>query len=1055
MKEVFNNFITTNKENIYGLTDELKSIYIYKAFKEENNNILVLASSLYETKKFYNKLKTYTKDVFFFPMDEFLTSEAIAISPEFKAQRLQVLNKIKENKKCIVVTNLMGYLRFLPTKNLINDLEMIIKTNSNFNRNTLIEKLTTFGYQKESIVSSTGEFSVRGFIIDIFPFNYDKPIRIEFYGNKVDEIREFDNETQLSTNKIKEVKIVPYKEVLSNEKSSIYELLDNPLLFKIDSEVIKNSYQRLQEEIFNYKTTHNIPKEKTYMYKKEDIFIKRQVNLDNIGYSKEFENYSSCEIESFDGNEEKLTKFIKEKSKNYKISFVTDNKETIKYLTKNFKELKIINYKTNEGFIINNNIYISDAEIFGKKQMKDEQNIIKIGTKIKKFTDINKGDYVVHIDHGIGIYGGVKTINVQGFKKDFILINYKGNDKVYVPVEKINTIFKYSEKEGSKPKINNLNSYSWTKTKENVRQKIRDTYKELLILYRKRAQIKVEPYLSFPEEKKFASEFEYEETPDQINCIEEIDRDLMSTKPMDRLLCGDVGYGKTEVAFRAMFKTVMNGYQVAYLCPTTILSKQQYNVALKRFQKFNLNIRLLNRFTTLKEVQNILKELENGKVDIIFGTHRLFNQKIKYFDLGLLIIDEEQRFGVLQKEKIKKIKKNINVLTLSATPIPRTLKMSMAGLKDLSILDTPPENRYPVQTYVVEENLILIKDIIYKEMSRNGQVYLLYNNVSQIEIMSNKVKNLVPDAKICFAHGQMPKKDLEKRIAEFVDYKYDVLICSTIIETGIDIPNVNSLIIFDSQNFGLSQLYQLRGRIGRSDKIGYCYLMYNKNKVLSETAIKRLKAIQEFTELGSGYKIALRDLSIRGAGELLGSEQAGFIDSVGFNLYAQMLKEIMVEPSEPPIVKEEKNQTLLNIDTHIPLGYVSDENIRIEMHNLINNIEDLETLNSVKEELEDRFGKTDEKTLIYMYQVWLEKLLETLSIKQIYQTKDQIQIIIPESLVTKLNKEKFFLKSQNINSKFKLKFERGRIVINLKIKEAKKHYVYDFIDLLLVIKTYI
>lgn len=1055
MKNILKIFNKNDNENIYGLTDELKVLYILKKHIENKQNILILTSSLYEANKFYNKMKTYTDSAFFFPMDDFLASEAIAISPEFKAERLQILNKIKDNKHCIVVTNLMGYLRFLPNKKELLNAKIKLKKDEIIKRDNFIEILNRFGYQKSSLVTSTGEFSVRGFIIDIFPFNYYKPVRIELYGNKIDEIREFDNETQLSTVNLNEINILPYKEILSENKSSIYDLLDNPLLFEIDSELINNSYKILQEEIFNYKLINGIPKEKKYMHEKKDVVVKNKINLNNIGYNKTSEIYNTFEIQSFNGNKKKLINFLKEKHTKNQVIFVTTNASTKDFIKKHFINPNIINANINEGFIINNIFYISDAEIYDKKTVNQKNSIIRLGTKIKSFSDINQGDYVVHTEHGIGIYDGVKTITVQGFKKDFILIKYKGNDKVYVPVEKINTIFKYSEKEGKTPRISSLNSPMWKKRKAHVKQKIKDTYDELLNLYNKRSQIKVTPYLSFPEEKIFAQDFEYEETADQKKCIEEINNDLLTDKPMDRLLCGDVGYGKTEVAFRAMFKTVMNGYQVAYLCPTTILSKQQYNVALKRFSKFNLNIRLLNRFTTIKEVNKILTELKNGKIDIIFGTHRLFNKNIQYFDLGLLVIDEEQRFGVIQKEKIKKIKKNVNVLTLSATPIPRTLKMSMSGLKDLSILDTPPENRFPIQTYVIEENPILIKDIIYKEMSRNGQVYLLYNKVNQIEKMCNKIKLMVPDAKINFAHGQMSKKDLEKRIEDFVEHKYDVLICSTIIETGIDIPNVNSLIVFESQNFGLSQLYQLRGRVGRSNKIGYCYLMYDKNKMLSETAIKRLKAIQEFTELGSGYKIALRDLSIRGAGELLGSEQAGFIDAVGFNLYAQMLKETILEKKPVDQSTENNRHPLLNVDTHIPLEYVLDENIRIEIHNLINTIKDLESLNKIKDELEDRFGKLENKTIIYMHQEWLENLIEKLNIKQINQTKENIEIIIPNELSSKINIKRLLSESKTVNDKFKFKFERGRIIVGLKIKDSNDHYIYDFINLLLIIESFI
>lgn len=1060
MDEILKKLNNINFNNIYGLTDELKVLYIYNYYNNTNDNLLIITSSLFEANKFYKKMKTYINNVFFFPMDDFLTSVAVATSPEFKAQRLFTINNINKTKKSVIVTNLTGFLKFLPNKNILDKAIINLENNKIIKRDKFEDTLNQFGYQKESLVTSTGEYSIRGFIIDIFPFNYDNPIRIEMFGDKIESLREFDNNSQLSIKQINNVEILPFTEILSSNFFSIYDYLKEPTVFKIDSELINNSYKHLQEEIFNYKLSNNVDENHKYMFNMEEINIKNIININNIGNNdSSIFDFKTQSIENFKGNLNLLKDFIISKLNNFNIVFMINNQKLLNELKIMFNfdkqnKIKFINEYINEGFIIDNNIYISENDIYENSKTVDEQTMIKIGTKIKSFSDILKGDYVVHRDHGIGIYGGVITLNTNGFNKDYILINYLGNDKVYVPVEKISTIYKYSDKDSVKPKINKLGGTTWEKTKKNVKEKIADIYEELLSLYTERKKVTVTPYVSFPEEEMFSKDFEYTETLDQIKCIKEIDNDLKKTTPMDRLLCGDVGFGKTEVAFRSVFKTVMNGFQVAYLCPTTILSKQQYEVAIKRFKKFNLNIALLNRFTTKKATEDIIKNLKNGKIDIIFGTHRLLNKNIKYFDLGLLIIDEEQRFGVMQKEKIKEIKKNVNVLVLSATPIPRTLKMSMSGLKDLSILDTPPQDRYPVQTYVLEESDILIKDIIYKEMSRNGQVFLLYNNVKKIDEMYSKIKRLVPDAKVCYAHGQMNKLELEKKIEDFILYKFDVLICSTIIETGIDIPNVNSLIIIDAQNFGLSQLYQLRGRVGRSNKIGYSYLMYNKNKILTENAIKRLKAIKEFTELGSGYKIALRDLSIRGAGDLLGREQAGFIDSVGFNLYTQMIKEVMSEIKGEEVISIEDKQPLLTVDTHISPEYVSDENIRIEIHNMINKIEDLKSLKEIKSEIEDRFGSIDKKIEIYMYEEWFEKLTQKLKITKVLQTKDKIEIYLPQILSSKINGEKLFLQTYSINENFKLRYQMNSIIISLKTNNSNKHYIYDLVDLLLAIESH-
>ena len=1063
MKSIFDLFKIDNIENIVGLTEELKILYIYNYFNQKQKNIIILVSSLFEATKYFEKLKSYTDQVYFFPMDEFLTSVAIAISPEFKNQRLETLKKISSDTPSIVVTNLMGFLRYLPSRKMVKKSLIKVKKNESINRNSFELLLDEFGYNKTSLVTSTGEYSIRGYVIDIFPIDSEKPIRIELFGNLIEAIKLFDEETQLSIETFEEFIITPYQEITTNNNESLYSFLDEPIVFNIEKALIKNSYKQLSEEILEY-NQQNATENKNHMFNLEDINIKEEINF-GLNYEKVF-TLECTEIENFHGNLELLKDFVLSKLTNYTIVFMLSKDKMINEINELFSnnviidnieigKINIIKQKINKGFIVNKTIYISENDIEIVETISKYKPSFKIGRKIKDFSDIKKGDFVVHEHHGIGVYVGVITLNNQGFQKDYIQINYLGNDKVYIPVEKINSIFKYTDRDGKKPKLNKLGSSAWAKTKMAVKNKIKDISKELIQLYAERGKSNTEPYLSFVEEEKFKFDFKYTETPDQIKCIDDVLRDLSTSVPMDRLLCGDVGFGKTEVAFRGMFKTILNGYQVAYLCPTTILSKQQYNNALDRFKGYGINIALLNRFTSAKETERIFKELKSGKIDLVFGTHKLLNNKVEYSNLGLLIIDEEQRFGVTHKEKIKLIKKNVNVLTLSATPIPRTLKMAMSGLKDLSILDTAPQDRYPIQTYVIEENDLLIKDAIYKELSRNGQVYFLYNNVKDIETKVSKLKVLIPEAKIGYAHGQMAKTKLEGIVENFVEYKYDVLVCSTIIETGIDIANVNTLIVINAQNYGLSQLYQLRGRVGRSNKIAYAYLMYNPAKTLTETAVKRLKAIKEFTELGSGYKIALRDLSIRGAGDLLGSEQAGFIDSVGIDLYTQMVSEVMSEIKGDPISKDEKEVSLINVDTHISKNYVVEENIRIEIHKLINQVKDLNSLNKIKAEIEDRFGKVDNKILAYMYQEWFEKLTNKLGIKQVNQNKNQIEIILPSELSDKINGEKLFLQTYNIYPKFKLKYQMKRISITLPLNNLEKHYIYYLVDLLNIIDSQI
>ena len=518
---------------------------------------------------------------------------------------------------------------------------------------------------------------------------------------------------------------------------------------------------------------------------------------------------------------------------------------------------------------------------------------------------------------------------------------------------------------------------------------------------------------------------------------------------MDRLLCGDVGFGKTEVAMRAMFKAVLNNEQVLYLCPTTILSKQQYNVAKERFKNWPVEIALLNRHVSVRETHRILEDLKKGKIDILFGTHRILSDDIVCKNLGMLVVDEEQRFGVTHKEKIKTMKSDVNVLTLSATPIPRTLKMAMSGLRDLSVIDTPPVNRYPVQTYVAVEDDFLIKDAIYKELARKGQVFILYNRVETIEKYMNHIHELVPDARINFAHGKMEKDELDNIMTSFINNEFDILICTTIIESGIDIPNVNTLIIHDADNFGLSQLYQIRGRVGRSDKVAYAYLMYEKNKMLNDIAIKRLNTIKEFTELGSGYRIAMRDLSLRGAGDVFGASQAGFVDSVGISLYMKMVEdEIKRQRGENVEEEDTDTQALINVNTHISDTYVSDEDIKIEIHQKINEIDSYEKMLEIKSELEDRFGKVTDDMLVYMYEEWFEKLAKKYNINQVIQTDRSIEITLPEEISSNIKGDKLLIEAMNLSRSFNIKYVNKKISILLYTKDLPKHFIFYIVTLL-------
>ena len=681
-------------------------------------------------------------------------------------------------------------------------------------------------------------------------------------------------------------------------------------------------------------------------------------------------------------------------------------------------------------------VVVTERELFKSKQKKKQkqQKTLTNAEKIKSYQDLKVGDFIVHVHHGVGKYMGVETLEVGGVHKDYIKLQYKGTDQLFVPVDQMDQVQKYVASEDKSPKLNKLGGTEWKKTKAKVQQSVEDMADELIDLYKEREMSVGYKYgADTAEQNEFEIDFPYELTPDQSKSIEEIKKDMEIERPMDRLLCGDVGYGKTEVAVRAAFKAVMEGKQVAFLVPTTILAQQHFETLIERMQDFPVEIQLISRFRSTKEIRETKEGLKSGFVDIVVGTHKLLSKDIRYKDLGLLIVDEEQRFGVRHKERIKSLKTNVDVLTLTATPIPRTLHMSMLGVRDLSVIETPPENRFPVQTYVLEQNTNFIKEALERELSRDGQVFYLYNKVQSIYEKREQLQMLMPEANIGVAHGQMNEGDLEETMLSFINHEYDIIVTTTIIETGVDVPNANTLIIEDADRFGLSQLYQLRGRVGRSSRIGYAYFLHPTNKVLSETAEDRLQAIKEFTELGSGFKIAMRDLNIRGAGNLLGKQQHGFIDSVGFDLYSQMLEEAV---NEKRGVKEEKPEAPeieleLNIDAYLPAEYIQNEQSKIEIYKKLRKIETEAQLMDIKDELIDRFND---------YPVEVERLLDMMEIKVhalnagvtlIKDAGKKVEIFLSEKGTTDINGETLFKQTQPLGRAMKVGVQDGKMKVTL------------------------
>lgn len=659
-------------------------------------------------------------------------------------------------------------------------------------------------------------------------------------------------------------------------------------------------------------------------------------------------------------------------------------------------QIAVIPWKIAAGFEYSdcNWVFIGYGEIFKKERKKKKKLKRKDAAKIESFTDLKTGDYVVHEAHGIGRYTGIKQLNVQGVKKDYMIINYSGDDILYIPIDQMNLIQKYIGSDSASPKVNKLGSSDWQKTKAKVKKAIEDMAKDLIKLYATRETIKGYAFSEdTPWQKQFEDAFPHQETDDQLKSIEEIKQDMEREKPMDRLLCGDVGYGKTEVAIRAMFKAAMDGKQVVFLVPTTILAQQHYTNISERFSEYPIKVESLSRFKTPMQQRKIMNDLKCGNIDILIGTHRILSKQVVFKDLGLLIIDEEQRFGVKQKEALKQIKESVDVLTLTATPIPRTLHMSLTGIRDMSVIEEPPEERLPVQTYVLERNESIIRDAVMKEVARGGQVYILYNKVRSIDIFAAKIKKLIPEVNIGVAHGQMGERNLERVMSEFLEREYDVLICTTIIETGLDIPNVNTIIINDADKMGLSQLYQLRGRVGRSSRMAYAYFMYDKDKSLSEVAEKRLKSIKEFTEFGSGFKIAMRDLEIRGAGNLLGAEQHGQMASIGYDLYVKYL-DSAVKRLKGQIKTEEPVETSIEIDVdgYIPDRYISNEEQKIEAYKRISVIESKAEMDELMDELTDRYGDIPKQVQNLIRISYIKAMARSHRILSVEQSGDRVKL---------------------------------------------------------------
>ncbi len=1038
-----------NDTGLVNLSGGFFVLALKKMFNDENDSILVVTSNMLEARSLYNKF--YDESVILFEDDDVSFSDGSVVSPELRVERINTLNELGSDKKRIVLTDVRGFTRRLLSVSDFAKRSISFEIGSSFSQNDIASVLTDFGYERVSMVDKMGDFALRGFVLDIFPINSDNPIRIEFFGDDIESIRYFDLDSQKSINSVSNFTILPFNEV-SNGNSSIYDYLNDPIVIFKDFEQIKFSYEKMASD--SVELDYNFD---DFYFGLFDINVNKKMyyfdfdsNISDIKLNNTI-SFGVKSVPRFGENFDEINKFVKNCISDGKTIVLCVNTSNINkfldeldcsYVITDFDnvlpgKVNVVRKRLAEGFEKDDFVFLTDYELFGRKTVMNKRTRFKNTSRIRDLSKLEIGDFVVHSLHGIGIYNGITTLKKGGVLGDYLEVLYAKGDKLYIPASKIELISKYNGKDGYVPNISSLNSTAWVKAKQRIREKIRIEAERLI---RIQAERKVKKGFAFSKDsalqEMFESEFEYDFTTDQERATVEIKSDMESILPMDRILCGDVGYGKTEVAFRAMFKAVFDNKQVLYLCPTTLLCRQQYDVALDRFKNYPINIGILNRFESSLSINKTLEKLKKGEIDIVFATHRGLSDDVIFHDLGLLVVDEEQRFGVIQKEKIKEMKSNIDVLTLTATPIPRTLQMAVLGIKNLSLIETPPKNRKSVVTYVTPFDKKLVREIVYKEVSRGGQVFILYNRVDDIETKVNMFRELLPDVSINFAHGKMDKDSFEAVMNDFVDNKFDVLVCTTIIETGIDIPNVNSLIIMDADRFGLSQLYQIRGRVGRSDALAYAYLMYEKGRVLTEKAVKRLKVIKDFTSLGSGFAIAARDLSIRGAGDILGSDQAGFIDSVGIDLYLKMLDEEVNRIKGVEVKEDEDDSINLNVSSHIKDSYVSDQDVKIEIHKLINSIDSFETLKNVKISIEDRFGPCDNDLISYMNEQLFENFCKKLGVLRIFDNSIYREVFLERDISAKLDYEDLFIKALNINKSFSFSYKNNIIGIKLFYKDS-------------------
>ena len=968
---------------VYGLGGSAKSAYAAHVLAKTDKNAVIVVPTTEQVNGWLTDLQYFSPQlrVYTYPLVQHTVFTTTTKSLELAAKQMEALTALRGSRQAVVVATAEEAAQFVTAPQKIDDAVLSFKVGEDYERESILSGLVSGGYERSDLVDRRGLFSVRGDIIDIYPLNEKEPIRLEFFGDTLENIRYFNEQTQKSSIKTDSVRILPFAVAYDkdDEKTTLLDYGNNGIIIWDEGNRIKEELKKSFSESIERK--NEAAKWRSLAGEKRTAV---QLVLSLLAQSvSELETDETVSITSktVAGFRKEFTLLKDElghwRERDYRIIFVISGEKRAASLNgwlkqNEFYALPLTENGKDTGIFISSGeirngfefpyaktVVIAEKDIYGT-QKKRLRRHTENGQEINAFTDLHAGDYVVHDTHGIGKYVGIKTIETDGVHKDYLEIHYSGHDVLYVPTDQIQFLQRYIGNEGEAPRLSRMGGADWKKARAKAQKSIDNLAEKLVALYAKR---EITDGYAFPPDTPFQQEFEeafpYEETQDQLKAVAAIKESMEKPVPMDCLVCGDVGFGKTEVAVRAAFKAVMGGKQVAVLVPTTVLAQQHYQTFSERFRSFGVVCDVLNRFRSIKERKEILQKVEAGQIDVLIGTHSILNKNVKFKDAGLLIVDEEQRFGVAQKEKWKTWATGIDVLTLSATPIPRTLHMSLVHLRQMCLIETPPTERLPVQTYVTEYDGAIVRDAIMREKRRGGQVFFVYNRVATMERMKVELEALVPEVTVGMAHGQMTGAVLEANMFDFYEGEYDVLLCSSLVENGLDIANANTIIVYDADRFGLSQLYQMRGRVGRSHRTAYAYFLYRRNKILNEVAEKRLQAVKEFTELGSGFKIAMRDLEIRGAGNLLGREQHGNIAGVGFVMYVQMLEEAVNRLRNEGYTKTVDVRTTLEVrvDAFIDDTYIEHGGQKIEMYQRLALVRTEEALEELKNELTDRFGK--------------------------------------------------------------------------------------------------